>query len=117
MRDRAQSESFGRTAETVAAWWLRLHGWRIIDQRLRIPQGEIDLVAARGKTLAFVEVKARKRGEDLANATDRYRLRRVIAAAQALSGRYIGQFSDMRIDLILVAPWRIPVHLPDVVRP
>ena len=117
MRDRAQSETFGRKAETIAAWWLRLHGWRIIDQRLRIPQGEIDLIAARGKTLAFVEVKARKRGEDLASATDRYRMRRVIATAQALSHSYADTFNEMRIDLILIAPWRLPVHLPDVVRP
>ena len=46
-------------ARRLAAWWLRLQGWRILAQRARVPGGEVDLVARRGRTLAFVEVKAR----------------------------------------------------------
>jgi hypothetical protein len=44
--NRAAAEARGRKAERRAAWWLRLHGWRIVGERLRVPVGEVDLVAA-----------------------------------------------------------------------
>ena len=56
---RQQAERRGRGAETLACWYLRLHGWRILARRARVPGGEVDVVARRGRTLAFVEVKAR----------------------------------------------------------
>jgi hypothetical protein len=49
----------GRRAEWLAAWWLRLKGYRILARDLRTPVGEIDLIARRGRVLALVEVKAR----------------------------------------------------------
>ena len=55
----APAEKRGRRAETIACWWLRLHGWRILARRARVPGGEVDIVARRGRTLAFIEVKAR----------------------------------------------------------
>ena len=48
--------------EWIAAWWLRLHGWSLIDSRVRTARGEVDLIAKRGKTLSFVEVKTRQEG-------------------------------------------------------
>ena len=56
---RQGAERLGRRAESIAAWYLRLKGYRILARRYRTPLGEIDLVAKRGQTLAFVEVKAR----------------------------------------------------------
>ena len=58
-RCRRERERGGRRAEALAAWWLRLKGWKILARRLRTPLGEVDLVARRGRTVAFVEVKAR----------------------------------------------------------
>jgi len=98
----------------VAAWWLRLQGWRILAQRLKTPWGEVDLVARRGQTLAFIEVKTRTKGTDLATAIDGWRLRRVAAAAEQLLPRYAKGAENMRIDVILVAPWRWPHHLVNV---
>ena len=58
MSDRRQrAERSGRRGERIAAWWLRLKGWRILAMRARTPVGEVDLVARRGHMLAFVEVK------------------------------------------------------------
>ena len=56
---RRKAWQFGLAAEAQAAWLLRLKGYRILAQRFRTPLGEIDLVARRGRLIAFVEVKAR----------------------------------------------------------
>jgi putative endonuclease len=45
---------------------LRPKGHRIVAQRYRTPVGEIDLVALKGRRLAFIEVKRRKTKEDAA---------------------------------------------------
>jgi putative endonuclease len=111
---REQAEARGRRGETIAAWWLRLHGWRIVGQRLKTPRGEVDLVARRGRTVAFVEVKTRVKEADLATAIDGWRLRRVAAAAEQLLPRYGKGAENMQIDVILVAPWRLPHHLVNV---
>ena len=86
---RQRAERGGRRAETLAAWWLRLKGWSILARRVRTPRGEVDLVARRGRTVAFVEVKARASEAEIALSLDDYRLRRVAAAAEALTGRFV----------------------------
>lgn len=111
---RREAERRGRGAETIAAWWLRLRGWRILARRARVPGGEVDIVARRGRTLAFVEVKARASVDAAAFALDRYRLRRVAVAAERLAPRYMRDGDDVRIDAVFVVPRRLPLHLPDV---
>jgi putative endonuclease len=37
-------------------------GWRIVGRNIRLPSGELDLVALDGSTLVFVEVKAGRAG-------------------------------------------------------
>ncbi len=110
----AAAEARGRRAERIAAWYLRLKGWRIIGTRVRTPVGEIDIVARRFRTTAFVEVKTRGTLADLDYAVDRHRLRRVAAAASALAARHAFPGGDIRIDVILVAPGRMPKHLSNV---
>lgn len=56
---RKQAEQRGRRAETFAAWFLRLKGYRILEIRQKTPHGEIDLIAMKGNILAIVEVKRR----------------------------------------------------------
>jgi putative endonuclease len=114
---RAAAEARGRKAERRAAWWLRLHGWRILGERLRVAAGEVDLVARRGRVVAFIEVKWRERPEDLDLAIDQYRLRRVAAAAEMLSLRFARPDDDIRIDVMLLAPGRLPRHLVHVWQP
>ena len=116
MDDRREAERGGRRAERLAAWWLRLKGWRILAIRARTPVGEIDLIARRGRVLAFVEVKARA-GDDAAGlALDEWRLRRVARAAEALAPRYARPDDDIRIDAVFIVPGRLPRHMPDVWR-
>jgi putative endonuclease len=112
--NRAIAEKRGRRGEAMAAWFLRFRGWRIVGARVKTPRGEVDLIARRGKTVAFVEVKMRSKAIDLATAVDAYRLRRVAAAAEILLPKYGKDTENMQIDVILVAPWRWPHHLQNV---
>ena len=111
---RQAAERRGRTAETIAAWWLRLHGWRIVARRVKTPLGEVDLIARRGRTVAFVEVKARASLAALDLALDRRRLARVASAAQLLAPRFVRPGDDIRIDALFVVPRHLPRHLPNV---
>ena len=76
--------------------------------------GEVDLIARRGRTLAFIEVKQRGSEEAAAWALDEYRLRRVAVAAERLAARYARQGDDIRIDALFLVPRRLPRHLPNV---
>ena len=112
--NREAAEKRGRGAETLACWWLRLHGWRILARRARVPGGEIDIVARRHRTLAFVEVKARVSEEAAALSLDAWRLRRVVVAAERLAPRYLRPGDDLRIDAIFIVPGRLPRHAPNI---
>jgi putative endonuclease len=111
VRDRRAAETRGREGAARAAWFLRAKGWRILDQRVRTPAGEVDLVARRGKLIAFVEVKTRRTAAELDHAIDEYRLARVAAAAEMLAPRYLQQGDDMRVDVVLIAPRTWPRHI------
>ncbi|MFN4134939.1 MAG: YraN family protein [Novosphingobium meiothermophilum] len=115
--NRARSERQGRRAEAFAAWWLRLHGWRILARRVKLKAGEVDIVARKGRTVAFVEVKWRRDARGLDDAIDAHRLRRVARAAEALASRHARAGDDLRIDVILLAPWRWPRHMANVWQP
>lgn len=112
--NRFAAEMRGRSAETIAALWLRLHGWRIVARRARVPGGEVDIIARRGRTLAFVEVKARATDDAAAFSLDAYRLRRVVVAAERLAPRYMRGGDELRIDAIFIVPRRFPRHLADI---
>jgi putative endonuclease len=112
--NRRAAERRGRGAETLACWYLRLKGWRILARRIRVPGGEVDVVARRGKTLAFIEVKARASEEAAGFALDEWRLRRVVAAAERLAPRYMREGDEVRIDAMLIVPRRWPRHIANV---
>jgi putative endonuclease len=114
MNERRRREQSGRRAETLACWWLRLKGWRILARRVRTPLGEVDIVARRGRVVAFVEVKARANEREAALSLDEWRLRRVAAAAGALAHRYARERDVTRIDAMFVLPGRWPRHMENV---
>lgn len=113
---RAQTQ--GRWAEHAVAQYLRLKGYRILARGYRAPEGEIDIVARRGRVLVLVEVKARPSVEAAAYAiAPRQRRRIERAALRFLSNHPRHAGCDLRFDAILVSPWRLPRHLIDAWRP
>lgn len=104
----------GRRGEVLAALWLMLRGYRILGFRLRTPQAEIDLLAWRAGVLAIVEVKRRTRLElalETVTFDQRDRLRRAGAALAA--GRPALRGAAVRLDLMALAPGKLPRHIPD----
>ena len=102
----------GRRAEALAAWWLRLKGYRIVARGFRVPAGEIDLIARRGRVLAHVEVKARPSLEEAREALTPRQRRRIERAAEAFLQRRPDLAGlDQRFDVVLLAPRRRPHHL------
>ena len=114
---RRRAEKRGRRGETLAAFYLRLKGYRILARRERTPRGEIDLVARLGRTIVFVEVKTRNTPAELDLAIDAHRLARVTAAAEALIPRFASKGEDIRIDVILIAPGHWPRHIVNAWQP
>jgi len=103
---------FGITAEGRAAAFLVAKGYRILARRFRTPMGEIDIVALRRGILIFVEVKARDNFDTAAEAIGKRQQNRIIAAAQLwLAGHPEDVMRDMRFDVVLVVPCRLPRHL------
>lgn len=112
VRRGAAARRSGRSAEVLAALWLMAKGYRILGFRLKTAQGEIDLLARRGRTLAVVEVKRRTDlAEALAAVTPEQR-RRLIRAAGAVAGRRKALAGlDIRLDLFALAPGGRPRHI------
>jgi putative endonuclease len=102
----------GISAESRAAALLMAKGYRILARRFRTPHGEIDLVARRRNLVAFVEVKARADLDEAAYAVTPRQQRRIIDAAQGwlMAHPEHAEF-ELRFDVVLIAPRRLPRHL------
>lgn len=78
----------GLVAETLGAWYLRLKFYSILERRFKTPVGEIDLIAARGRTLIFVEVKKRGDLDAAVTAVDAKTRARITRAAELYLQRH-----------------------------
>ncbi|MDJ0930396.1 YraN family protein [Breoghania sp.] len=111
-RSRRAAYQHGLSAESRAALWLRLKGYRILARRHKTPVGEIDLIARRGKTVAFVEVKARESREAALEAITPQTQRRIVEAAHLWLARNPRHMNHtLRFDAVLVTPRQIPRHI------
>ena len=117
-RDRRGAERRGRRAEWIAVWWLRLKGYNILSLRFKCPAGEIDIIARRGQTLAFIEVKQRADLNTALQAVPPRAWLRIARAAELWTGQQSRFRSlDWRFDLIAIAPHHLPQHKRDYWRP
>ena len=89
-------------------------GYRILGHRVRTPYGEIDLIAVRGRRLAFVEVKRRATRFDCEAALTPRQSGRIGRAAEFWIGRNARYRNhDRGLDALFIMPGRLPLHLPD----
>ncbi|HVJ53614.1 MAG TPA: YraN family protein [Aliidongia sp.] len=111
-RSYAEAERHGRRAERLCMLMLRLKAYRILAHHWRCPAGELDIVARRGRTLAVIEVKARA---DYATAAESVSMRQqsriAMATRQFIAARPNLAALDVRFDVMLVMPYRLPRHL------
>jgi putative endonuclease len=111
-REKIAAFRLGLSAESRAAMLLIAKGYRILARRWKTPFGEIDIVARRRRTLVFVEVKAREHADDAAEAVTERGKRRIIAAAELWLARNPADAQrEIRFDVMLVTPGKIPQHI------
>ncbi len=111
---RRSRERQGRHAEWIAALSLRLSGYRILAIREKTPLGEIDIIAVRGRRVAFVEVKRRatlEAAEAAISAAQRTRIRRAADLWLAQNERY--QTCELGFDVIFLIGLSWPRHIPN----
>ena len=112
VRHRKKAFRLGFLGEAVAAWVLRLKGYRIVEKRFRHPAGEIDLIARRGRSVIFVEVKTRQDQAEGLQSLTRHQENRIHNAAAHWQARRDPQRDfDVRFDLMVISPNTFPLHL------
>jgi putative endonuclease len=108
----------GLMAEWIALLYFAAKGYRFVAWRYKTPVGEIDLIVRRGKTLVFVEVKARTSREEAAFAVHGRNQSRVVRAAQYFLTQHPRATSyQVRFDVCLIAWYRWPHHIADAFQP
>lgn len=111
-KDRIAAHRGGHRAEALAAWYLRLKGYRIIARRSKTPVGEIDLIAQRLGTTIFVEVKQRAHADQFGAALEAVNQSRIVQAASYWLAKHPAKADTaMRFDVIFLAPRRWPRHV------
>lgn len=100
---------FGIVAEYVVSLIYMLCFYRILHYRYKTYLGEIDIIAVRGKTLVFIEVKARKRGisDEVISEKQLERIKNGAEIFISKNSKYSGY--NMRFDFAFVQPYRWPL--------
>lgn len=105
----------GRAGERRAALHYLLRGWRIVGRNVRDFGGEIDLIARRGRVIAFVEVKTRREsdaGEPWESVRDGQKRRILRAAESWLAAHSLDDRTEVRFDIVSIVKtrWRFQVE-------
>ena len=107
----------GRLSEWLAAVMLLGKGYRVLGRRIRTPFGEIDVIALRGRRLAFVEVKRRATRLEAEAAITPRQAGRIARAAEFWISRHPAYRDHERgLDMVIVVPGRLPLHIPDAMQ-
>lgn len=100
----SQNQGVGRRGEDLAARHLQQLGLRVLERNVRLPEGEIDLVAREGEELVIVEVKTRIGDAETAPdvAVTAAKLERLGRLADAYATRLGTPGQDWRVDVVAV---------------
>ncbi|MFH1158535.1 MAG: YraN family protein [Pseudomonadota bacterium] len=106
------SHQKGLRAEAFAGLYLRLKGYRVVEERWKTPMGEIDLIVRRGRRLAFIEVKLRGTAAaavESIHARNRFRVRSAAELYLQKHPEYTGW--ELGFDALVMAPGAWPRHI------
>ncbi|HTM80432.1 YraN family protein [Asticcacaulis sp.] len=107
----AKAHKRGHLAEYIALAHLMLKGYRILGFRLKMPQGEIDILAQKSRRLHLVEVKQRRSHEEAIETVSSIQQERLWQAGLALQEKKPRlRKLDLVIDLYTIAPGQWPRH-------
>ena len=107
--------ALGRSGEDIAAPWYEDHGFEVLERNWQRREGEVDLIARKGRTVAFCEVKTRTSdtygtGAESVLPAKQRRIRRLasrwLAELTPSSGRAL---VDLRFDVISITAGEIEV--------
>ena len=102
----------GLRAEYWAAGFLLLSGYWPLAMRYKTQAGEIDLIARRGKTVIFVEIKRRETDLSAAESISHHQRHRITQAAHIFIARHPHyQNFTQRFDAVLISAGRLPNHI------
>jgi putative endonuclease len=111
---RRKALRLGHRAEWIVILYLALKGYRILARRYLTKGGEIDVIALRGKVVAFIEVKARSDRDAGLEAISSTKIHRF---AQAVDGWLMrngwASTYTLRCDAVIVVSYRLPYHIED----
>jgi len=104
VRRRRDTTEAGKWGEARAAEELQRLGYAVLARRYRTRFGEIDIVARDGRTLVFVEVKARAtaRYGSAAESIPGWKRRRIASMALDYLGRTGCQDDPCRFDVVAI---------------
>lgn len=106
---------FGSYSENFALFFLLLKGYYPLERRFSSREGEIDLIVIKGKTLIFVEVKARQNLSDAFEAISEEKKKRLLSVTHYwLSKNIWSSDYTLRMDAVFIAPWHIPQHIRNI---
>ncbi|MEK7628290.1 MAG: YraN family protein [Patescibacteria group bacterium] len=105
-----KTKEVGQIGESIACKFLERQGYTIVERNYRLKHAEIDIIAKKGTTIHFVEVKSlrtkvipvvsrettERKPEDLVHPL---KLRKIESAALFYMDRYTGNF-DFQIDVV-----------------
>ncbi|MDG1707689.1 MAG: YraN family protein [Emcibacteraceae bacterium] len=118
MDKRQKAYKRGHFAEQLAAIFLILKGYTIVARRYKTKVGEIDLIAKKKNVTIFCEVKARRTKQAALESLSYKQKIRIRKAAEFYMAHLNKKGSNnmieneiFRCDMILVIPWRLPVHI------
>jgi len=97
----------GKQAEVKAANYLKQKGYKVITSNYKARTGEVDIIALKGKTLVFVEVKSSLKADifSAVEKVDEIKKRKIIQTAKVFLQSHPELFQkveELRFDVIVV---------------
>ena len=103
----------GIWGEYAACFFLMCKGYRIKKRRFKTKVGEIDIIAERGGTVCFVEVKHYHSFERGIYAITPKQQQRLHRAAEWYQTKY-HITAPLRFDAIILVSWQWPWHIKNI---